>query len=129
MAIGFAPPFPTSAPLSSVLAVAEKATLGALGGLIENAPRGVSPTIMAALRGFHYVRLVRLDAPVCITSWGGDVAFVSLPPTTFAPRWPLRCGGINTAAIEPQTKKKGILAGIYFILPPSFGADFTIWLN
>ena len=86
MAIGFAPPVPTSAPLSLVLAVAEKATLGALGGLIVNAPWGVSPTIMTALRGFHYGRLVPLDAPVSITSWGGYVAIVLLPPTTLAPR-------------------------------------------
>ena len=86
MALGFVPPFPTSAPLSLVLAVAEKATLGALGVLSDNAPRGVSPTIMTALRGFHYGRLVALNAPVSITSWGGYVAFVLLPPTSFAPR-------------------------------------------
>ena len=86
VAIGFDPPSPTSTPLSLVLAVAEKATLGVLGGLIVNAPRGVSPSIMTALRGFHYGRLVRLDAPACITSWGGHIAFVPLPPTTFAPR-------------------------------------------
>lgn len=86
VAIGFATPYPTRAPPSSVLAVAEKATLGARGSLRDNASRGVSPTIMTALRGFHYGRLVPLNAPVCITSWGGDVAFVLLPPTSFAPR-------------------------------------------
>ena len=86
VAIGFAPPFPTSAPLSLVLAVAEKATLGALGGFIVNAPRGVSPTIMTALGGFHYVRLVPLDAPVCISSGGSNVGLVFLPPATLAPR-------------------------------------------
>ena len=80
VAIGFAPPFPTSAPLSLVLAVAEKATLGALGGLIVYAPRGVSPTIMTALGGYHYGRRVPLDAPVCITSGGGYVSLVLLPP-------------------------------------------------
>ena len=86
VAICSVPPYPTSAPLSLVLAVAERATLGALGGLVVNAPRGVSPTIMTALRGFHYVRLVPLDAPVSITSRGVDVAFVLPPPATFAPR-------------------------------------------
>ena len=86
VAIGFTPPYPTSAPLSLVLAVAEKATLGALGGLIVNAPRGVSPTIMTALGGYHYGRRVPLDAPVCITSGGGNVSLVLLPPPLCAPR-------------------------------------------
>ena len=86
VAIGLTPPYPTSAPLSLVLAVAEKATLGALGGFGVNAPRGVSPTIMTALRGFHYGRLVPLDAPVSITSRGVNSALVLLPPATFAPR-------------------------------------------
>ena len=85
--IRFRAPLPYSrAPLSLVLAVAEKATLGARGALIVNAPRGVSPTIMTALRGFHYGRLFPLDAPACITSRGVNVAFVLLPPATFAPR-------------------------------------------